>query len=120
MVNFVSQSLLPNIKWQCANFSLCKDPTQTVPILYLIKQGTIKDFGVETITSQELIDKIITVHGTQAAGAASQPSVHMTNATNQQQQQQQEQSTSTSEQPISVSPPPNSTAVTADENKKEK
>lgn len=95
-------------------------PTQTVPILYLIKQGTIKDFGVETVTSQELIDKIITVHGTQAAGAASQPSVHMTNATSQQQQQQQEQSTSTSEQPISVSPPPNSTAVTADENKKEK
>ncbi|KAL7309297.1 hypothetical protein PS15m_011401 [Mucor circinelloides] len=37
-------------------------PIQTVPILYFIKQGTIKDFGIETITSQEIIDKINAVN----------------------------------------------------------
>ena len=37
------------------------DPTQTVPILYFIKQGTIKDFGTETITGREIIDKIATI-----------------------------------------------------------
>lgn len=82
----------------------------------MIKQGTIKDFGVETITSQELVDKIITVHGTQAAGAVSHPTEHMTYTTS----QQQVQSTGASEQPISVSLPSNSTTETADENKKAK
>ncbi|RCH88797.1 UBX domain-containing protein 4 [Rhizopus stolonifer] len=33
-------------------------PIQAVPILYFIRQGTIRDFGIETITSQEIIDKI--------------------------------------------------------------
>ncbi|KAI8377371.1 hypothetical protein BD560DRAFT_390901 [Blakeslea trispora] len=33
-------------------------PVQTVPILYFIKQGTIKDFGTETISAQEIVDKI--------------------------------------------------------------
>lgn len=34
------------------------DPIQTVPILYFIKQGTIRDFAIETITGQEVIDKV--------------------------------------------------------------
>ncbi|GAN03127.1 UBX domain-containing protein 4-like isoform X2 [Mucor ambiguus] len=37
-------------------------PIQTVPILYFIKQGTIRDFGTETLSSQEIIDKINTVN----------------------------------------------------------
>lgn len=37
-------------------------PIQTVPILYFIKQGTIRDFGIETLTSQEIIDKINAVN----------------------------------------------------------
>ncbi|CAO3633508.1 unnamed protein product [Mucor fragilis] len=37
-------------------------PIQTVPILYFIKQGTIRDFGIETLTSQEIADKINTVN----------------------------------------------------------
>lgn len=32
-----------------------------MPILYFIKQGTIRDFGIETLTSQEVIDKIVAV-----------------------------------------------------------
>ncbi|KAG2206696.1 hypothetical protein INT47_003638 [Mucor saturninus] len=36
-------------------------PIQTVPILYFIKQGTIKDFGIDTITSDEIVEKIIQV-----------------------------------------------------------
>lgn len=38
------------------------DPIQTVPILYFIKQGTIKDFDTETITKQGILDKIKTVY----------------------------------------------------------
>ncbi|KAK4517228.1 peroxisomal copper amine oxidase [Mucor velutinosus] len=37
-------------------------PIQTVPILYFIKQGTIRDFGIETLTGQEIVDKINTVN----------------------------------------------------------
>ncbi|KAL0145963.1 hypothetical protein V8B55DRAFT_1466789 [Mucor lusitanicus] len=37
-------------------------PIQAVPILYFIKQGTIRDFGIETLTSQEIIDKINAVN----------------------------------------------------------
>ncbi|KAG1187307.1 hypothetical protein G6F35_014475 [Rhizopus arrhizus] len=37
-------------------------PIQTVPILYFIKQGTIKDFDTETITKQGILDKIKTVY----------------------------------------------------------
>ncbi|CEP12960.1 hypothetical protein [Parasitella parasitica] len=78
-------------------------PIQTVPILYFIKQGTIRDFGVETLTSQEIIDKInavnqistvpapqslpvsTTVAATEAAPAtpapAAEPSTENTNVT---------------------------------------
>ena len=38
------------------------DPIQTVPILYFIKQATIKDFDTETITKQGILDKIKTVY----------------------------------------------------------
>lgn len=34
------------------------DPIQTVPILYFIKQGIIREFATETITKQELLEKI--------------------------------------------------------------
>ncbi|KAI8645084.1 hypothetical protein BD408DRAFT_474601 [Parasitella parasitica] len=37
-------------------------PIQTIPILYFIKQGTIMDFGIETLTSQDIIDKINAVN----------------------------------------------------------
>lgn len=37
------------------------DPIQTVPIIYFIKQGTIRDFGIETITSEQIVEKIIQV-----------------------------------------------------------
>ncbi|KAI7904310.1 uncharacterized protein BX663DRAFT_338558 [Cokeromyces recurvatus] len=33
-------------------------PVKAIPILYFIQQGTIKDFGTETITSEEIIKKI--------------------------------------------------------------
>ncbi|KAI8988428.1 hypothetical protein BDF20DRAFT_855639 [Mycotypha africana] len=33
-------------------------PVQTVPILYFIQQGTIKDYAIETISSFEFIEKI--------------------------------------------------------------
>lgn len=35
------------------------DPIQAVPIVYFIKQGTIKDFGIETITGEEIVEKIV-------------------------------------------------------------
>ncbi|CEG66689.1 hypothetical protein RMATCC62417_03224 [Rhizopus microsporus] len=33
-------------------------PIQTVPILYFIRQGVIREFGTEAITKQELLEKI--------------------------------------------------------------
>ncbi|KAI8978128.1 hypothetical protein BDB01DRAFT_852662 [Pilobolus umbonatus] len=33
-------------------------PTLAVPIVYFIKQGTIRDFGTETVTPEQLISKI--------------------------------------------------------------
>lgn len=84
----------------------------------MIKQGTIKDFGIETITSQELINKIINVHGMQAA-IVSSSTVDTNNITNQQ-QQQAEQPITVSEQTIDVSSSSPSTIVTADENNKAK
>jgi hypothetical protein len=37
------------------------DPIQTVPILYFIKQGVIREFGTEAITQQEFLEKITNV-----------------------------------------------------------
>ncbi|KAI8082261.1 hypothetical protein BDF21DRAFT_258728 [Thamnidium elegans] len=38
-------------------------PIQTVPIVYFIKQGTIRDFGIETMSSEEVVEKLIQVNG---------------------------------------------------------
>lgn len=56
MANSV-RSEKPTVTTYSNNFHAL-DPIQTLPILYFIKQGTIRDFGLETITSQEIIEKI--------------------------------------------------------------
>ncbi|KAI9483909.1 MAG: hypothetical protein EXX96DRAFT_648574 [Benjaminiella poitrasii] len=38
-------------------------PVRAIPVLYFIKRGTIRDFGTETITSEEIIDKINSLSG---------------------------------------------------------
>lgn len=64
------------------------DPIQTVPILYFIKQGTIKDFDTETITKQELLDKIKTVYNSthpfeqQHATSSTSPSLQTSSTIN--------------------------------------
>ncbi|GAA5805793.1 hypothetical protein HPULCUR_011319 [Helicostylum pulchrum] len=40
----------------------CKHPIQSVPIVYFIKQGTIRDFGIETMSSEEVVEKLIYVN----------------------------------------------------------
>ncbi|KAG1463589.1 hypothetical protein G6F46_003405 [Rhizopus delemar] len=63
-------------------------PIQTVPILYFIKQGTIKDFDTETITKQELLDKIKTVYNSthpfeqQHATSSTSPSLQTSSTIN--------------------------------------
>ncbi|KAI9246581.1 hypothetical protein EDC94DRAFT_388431 [Helicostylum pulchrum] len=37
-------------------------PIQSVPIVYFIKQGTIRDFGIETMSSEEVVEKLIYVN----------------------------------------------------------
>lgn len=45
------------VKFAWSNLYIA-DPIQTVPILYFIKQGVIREFGTEAITKQELLEKI--------------------------------------------------------------
>lgn len=49
-------------------FLYIADPIQTVPILYFIKQGVIREFGTEAITKQELLEKITTAKNQTTVG----------------------------------------------------
>ncbi|OBZ89602.1 UBX domain-containing protein 4 [Choanephora cucurbitarum] len=48
-------------------------PVQAVPILYFIKQGTIKDFGTEAISEQEIVDKLNALNKVQPSAAPTMP-----------------------------------------------